>query len=538
MEPTGDFPIKFHLRGRFRVETASGRELTPLATKSQAILALIATEPKLTRTRSWIQDKLWSRSDATHGAGSLRTELVQIRRALGPAGSALHSNRLALSLDHNVVEIIETGSAELLEGLDVKDPEFDNWLSCLRAADPAAEPIAPSAEMVPVNVLGRAPRPHKEIVIIPHNTGEELLGRIETRFAEIICKNLSEMFVFATRIGEQDDASEGTIRLSVEAIENDTDELGLRVAVDRKGTSFPPWAEMAFGSWPDKNLNFRSDHLGLCYRSIDTLGHLLVRSTHATHHSAVTSDEMLSQALTKMFSMSPEEFDAADRLLHDAYELEGRGLYLAWRAQLAVIRAVETPDADLQESLDVCQELCAKAMSDEPTNSHVLAAVANARLMIENDVAAAGELSRLAVVSNSANPFAWSSWTDALLFTGEFEKAHAAARTGQLLAQGGRFRFWADFGVALTATGIGNLETAIRNAELTRALSPRFRPPLRYLIGLNASAGNMEAARKHLGRLRKLEPDFSVDRMINDETYPVSFLRRGGFMDPDRLRDL
>ena len=47
-----------------------------------------------------------------------------------------------------------------------------------------------------------------------------------------------------------------------------------------------------------------------------------------------------------------------------------------------------------------------------------------------------------------------------------------------------------------------------------------------------------EAALRVADRLRRLEPDFSFDRMANDAEYPISPLRWSGLLDSDKLMAL
>jgi hypothetical protein len=46
--------------GPLRLSDAEGADLTPRGRKAQGVLALLGTAPGLRRSRSWLQDKLWS----------------------------------------------------------------------------------------------------------------------------------------------------------------------------------------------------------------------------------------------------------------------------------------------------------------------------------------------------------------------------------------------------------------------------------------------------------------------------------------------
>ena len=106
------------------------------------------------------------------------------------------------------------------------------------------------------------------------------------------------------------------------------------------------------------------------------------------------------------------------------------------------------------------------------------------------------------------------------------------------MSSGSPFGHWWDFGRCLTAALTGRREEALRLAEAAHALSPEFRPPLRYLTALYAASDRPEDAIRAAERLKRLEPDFSFERMAQDGNYPISPLRWSGLLDADRLKAL
>ena len=120
-----------------------GVEVTPKGRKAQGLLALIGVAPELRRHRSWLQDKLWSDRPPEQGAASLRQELAGIRRALGEASAclstdggwvALDPGRVRVRLDPDPDDWELTGAPpEFVAGLDIADPEFEDWIRDQRA---------------------------------------------------------------------------------------------------------------------------------------------------------------------------------------------------------------------------------------------------------------------------------------------------------------------------------------------------------------------------------------------------------------------
>jgi DNA-binding SARP family transcriptional activator len=89
----------------------------------------------LRRSRAWLQDKLWSDRPQEHGAASLRQCLTEIRSILRehPACFKTEAGWIGFDPDRVVVNSAPPdrdagGDVEFLEGLDIRDPEFEHWL--------------------------------------------------------------------------------------------------------------------------------------------------------------------------------------------------------------------------------------------------------------------------------------------------------------------------------------------------------------------------------------------------------------------------
>jgi len=142
----------FFLLGPFSVSDYDGLPLTPKAQKTCAMLAMLALSPRATRTRVWLRDKLWSDRGEEQGAASLRQALLDARRSLGELGDQViiaDKKSVSLRLDKITIDTelllaeAETSNQDLerlrvslnedlLEGMDIRDPEFEDWLALER----------------------------------------------------------------------------------------------------------------------------------------------------------------------------------------------------------------------------------------------------------------------------------------------------------------------------------------------------------------------------------------------------------------------
>ena len=133
--------ITITVLGPFLVRDGDGVTLPIKGAKNQALLAMLALSPDMSRPRRWLEDKLWSTFGPEQASANLRQALSKLRNALGPAAEVIRADRSSVALDTRAItvdlheEVVpEDDRVELLQGIDVRDPEFEDWLRQERAA--------------------------------------------------------------------------------------------------------------------------------------------------------------------------------------------------------------------------------------------------------------------------------------------------------------------------------------------------------------------------------------------------------------------
>src|SRR5262245_37870973 len=140
--------LQLVLLGGFQARTA-GREIDIPGRKERALLALLAIPPGEPRTRDKLAGLLWSDRGDSQARDSLKQAVFKLRKSLdGVQPSPLLADRESVRLERaavavDVVEfekLIGDGTMEslsraealyrgdLLDGLDLRDPAFDEWL--------------------------------------------------------------------------------------------------------------------------------------------------------------------------------------------------------------------------------------------------------------------------------------------------------------------------------------------------------------------------------------------------------------------------
>lgn len=126
------------LVGLFQVLDAAGRDHTPRGAKARALLAMLCRTPDHCRPRRWLESRLWSDRGQEQASGSLRQALSELRKTLGALAEHLQSDRDCVRLtgfatdldrDPEAARLALTSGREFLEGIDIIDPAFCDWLA-------------------------------------------------------------------------------------------------------------------------------------------------------------------------------------------------------------------------------------------------------------------------------------------------------------------------------------------------------------------------------------------------------------------------
>lgn len=537
-----DSQITITLQGRFYIEGPDRNNLTPKSAKAQGLLALVASAPRMERSRRWLQDKLWSDRGAEQGAASLRQTLSEIRKAFGNHRLHFETDRTSVRLINAAIHADPQHQAdEFLEGIDLRDPEFEDWLTAQRAQRTPVQ-IPNNTSQASTETPAAAPPPSRlRIELSASGSNNDTHVWFERLFMDRIAKTIQEVFssdvVMMDTSPHFSDTRQTTLRVCAEYLAISEDTLGLRVYLQEARTGRRLWSEFCN---VDKNNLVPANNPDLLQVSnflIDAISEWILGASHATNLPD-DPNQLCRLAIRKMLTMRADQFDQADDCLARAYDLEPRGIYLAWRAQLRTIQCAERHAGDRISMFESARSFTAQALEKDPYNSMVLATAANSRLFIDHDVAGSKILASQGVKLNSANPMVWWSLSACNLYTGDVDRCYSMADLGRRIAAFSPHGFWWDLQKAAAAFVGGRLEEARDLFEMSHSKCPDFRPPLRYLTVLYAHFDDYENAVKALNKLNTLEPDFSVDRLLKDREYPASLIWRETGTNLDNLTQL
>lgn len=515
--------------GPFRVESSEGVNLTPKGAKNQALLALLALGPNMSRPRRWLADKLWSNFGAEQASANLRQALSKLRSALGPHKDILITDRHTVSLNEAMVDVDliqqvvpEDERAELLQGLDARDPEFSNWLRIER--------------LELQKLLGRSQ--------IEKGLGVQLVCHVEGGHASLQNSLLGE--VISNRVGETISESVSSWRKDSKRIDgvsnSDNEDFLISTQVIESGDGFSVFLKVMHSETArivyskalrfDEMENLVSADSPLNKVAFEAADHVLGRIPRVLDagRPEARATALLRLAQYRMFSLEEAGLREAQALALQAFQIDENGMYLAWAGLSKALLASELGlplGSDLSEA---ALDLCRRALELSSDNALVRAVCARIRVHlfgVGGDVL--GEL-QSAVESNFSSGFAWEALAHAQLLAGDVKGALVSARRGSSVAAASPFKQWWDLNSSVVAAANQNFDEAALLIESARQAAPRSRIVLRHELAVRAAKGDLAGARDCVTRLEALDPRFSVTQMIGDASYPVAILRAAGLV--------
>jgi hypothetical protein len=523
--------VRVMLRGPFAIVDRDGTDRTPVAQKERALIALLAVAPERKRARLWLADKLWSDRDAEQAATSLRRALSNLRATFGTESEILHTDRNSVWLGSHVVADLRPdlmAQSEILEDLNVRDPEFENWLRDLRQMHDRE----PEASAIECPVPRRARSGATEIVICrtapPQGSEESFLASLLSDGLSSRFNALGDATVRVLDRGDdtadEDDDRAAVIRIEVESVTAGGDWLVHLRAVANRNRQF---------LWSGR-LRVPLD-LGRIFGGAEVAGFVSRATTGIVGsydiHCAGERDPFLSvqRSARRLFTGRPSEIRLAQDELAELPLGDRSGIVLAWRSFGRLTEALElgVVDADL---VGEAKQLAEEAVARSAENPLVLSLAAQVQMKLGADHELGAYLARRSCDKNDQDPYALHALSQARFFAGHHARSHDLAKRAREAAEGlPNAHVW-DMRLALSKLGFGDIDGALQLCSAAHVKSGSYRPALRYLVALNLIRGEMTSATRHARALAQMESGFKPGDLLRPG-YPLETLRLAGLVE-------
>ncbi|WP_419408701.1 transcriptional regulator [Primorskyibacter sp. 2E107] len=486
----------------------------------------------MSRPRRWLEDKLWSTFGPEQASANLRQALSKLRTALGPCGALLQADRTTVSLERSKVSVDMLDEMlavderiELLQGLDVRDPEFEEWLRMERAE-------------LETRISRARPVPATGILIncqsVSDGTVQEaIMGEV---LANQVGENISEQIRAWRQSQNTPELAEhmpaADVSVTSQLLRDDTGHSIFIKAVHQSSGRIL-YSKLQHVDRLNDILETHEDIGKTVFEAADQIIGKLPQVLDGGRPEA-RATALSRLGLYRMFSFERSALREAYGLMTQAYDHDQNGIYLAWTALIRTIQIVELAEGDPEALREEAVDLHYRAMELGADNALVQALAGKIRGTALRDGAGFFELAKRAVERNPANAIAWNSLAEAHLFAGNHEAALSASKRASYIASTSPFKHWWDTGRCLIAIACNKPDEAIEAGEAATRSAPLSRPAHRQLLALYAMKGQLEKAQAVADKLTKIEPGFSLDRIVNDGTYPVTTLRNNGMLEPIR----
>jgi DNA-binding SARP family transcriptional activator len=526
------------LVGVFEVRDDNGKDCTPRGAKARALLAMLCQTPDHKRARRWLEARLWSDRASEQASGSLRQALTEIRKSLGDEASRLATDRDTVRLTEVLTDLeqdrdgcaraLQSGR-EFLEGIDITDRAFEDWLRDERARVErqlgihrpalARAPMAPTAQLPFVIRMGDLP---PGLGAVAGRALADAIGRLLAEFAHI------DLYGAGGTPVPPDLPREGIV-LHVEGAELQG-RVHVLVSMTSAANGQIIWNQRASVPLDEADFIDTGDLPPLVFQAVDAaMAHF--PQLPECQVGPRRANALIADALTEMFSYDGDRLRKADRLLAEAGEIASSARIYAWRVLVRHIMYVERTEPDYPRLTSEIDAFSRKALELSKANPLVLSLVGLARVIIDENPDAGAVLARDALALSPYNPHAHLARAVALGRVGDHVGALEAARRGAEIAAHTAHTHWWEALSGLVALRTGNYSAAITHYEAAHYRAPGFKAAMRHLLFLYLAVGAREKAVRIYRGLMRAEPDFTLDRILNEPHYPAVTLRKSGLLE-------
>ncbi len=515
--------LQINLFGACIVQSAGQQPAFEISgSKHRAMFALLATAPFGRRTRTYLQNLLWGTSCYDGGQQSLRQALSTVKGVMGADfDRILKVNNTEITLDLSTVHFIgRPGGGEFLEGLDIKDDEFNDWLRGIRqspeqlfslfsaSTQPPPPSILPTIAILPFRTVGGTP----EHGVLGDWLAEEICRSLSRSnllavISHLSARELSTSKIELARVREAlkvDYCVAGSLRVSGEQVTLDADCLDAQ-----SGRIL--WTRQFTGR-VGEFIEARSVPVAEVVRTIgqtiasDAVSHAQGRSLSslADHQLLIAGVGLMHQLKLASFARSRELIEEAIRRAPRAAEAH------AWLGEWYVTSVFNGWSTNRMKDIGLALDCTARALDIDPENSFALTTdgVANNNLLMRMDKAQ--QRFDAALERNPNEAMAWLS--SGVLSAYRDDGADAIMRVEKALHLSplDPFGYLYDSLASTAYLAAEDFERTLFFADRSLGKNDRHLSSLRARICALHNLGRKTEAKESAAVLMRLKPDFTV----------------------------
>lgn len=496
-----------------------GRTLTPPSQKSRALMAMVATSEGMARSRAWLIDHLWSTKPLDLGQTSLRQTLREIRKALGAhAATVLRIDNFTVAFDPDAIVIDDAGrgTADFLEGIDIEDPEFEEWLTLERGRFPISVPasirIRPAPAVVPPFTFRIDPplvmTGDPEVAAV----ADDLIDRVVHTIMEEGLIRIHDRRIGSVLAGTSADGSHAANLALRCSVRREGGDVSVGLALFDLGSERLAWMRGFRAPVQALSRGQDTDSWATIHHLIEAIWLEKDAFQKRMRHGEDGGDRIRA-AVQDMFAVGVADLSRAEGDFRALIPAPEGGRALAWLAFLATFRIGQRYVRHETEVHAQIRDYCAKALEREPRNALVLALAGHVQSYVFGNFQRAVELFEQSLRVNYGRPLTWDLYSVLHGYIGQAEVGYRCAQYARFLGQNSPYSAYFDASCLITAGLAGRAREAIRHGEAALEGMAQFATIHRHLASNYALAGESGKAAEAVRKLRLLEPGFSIDRL-------------------------
>lgn len=545
MTPSGETSASYprlYLLGPFSLLDAGGRDLTPKSRKTCALLALLALSPRGTRTRVWLRDKLWSESDEEKASGSLRQTIRDLKRSLSGMDGAILSvdrNSLSLKLDslwvdlHSIREAAAlpaglSADADLLEGFDIADEEFEDWLAMERAVWAELRDGLQEREATPAIVQARPEPQSGQRPIYPHlivigllpsivHGSDQLARYIGDYVTESVACTLAEyqpvqIVNLADRFGaDADDAlaadPDYLIRTRALVVGSTVSVTFLIYEAGSRSLALSQSVQIPQQDLANDDFMLANQFVS---QNVDHLAKIILQP--GPRRSGIAHDQgtlIGYRILASMFDLDAGRIQQSQSMLERVQDREESSLFRSLGAYASSFSLGENIGGWDQGRLEQTQKFTRDVMQANPFNSISLACIGHTMGFVLNRHDIAAEIFSRAVKLNPMQAFVWDHLALHRLYNGDLPGARAASDRAVMLGRYSPISYTYETTACMISALQGDHHRAVEIGSRSLMKQPRFHAAMRYTLSALGHLGDGERALALRDQLLGIDPAFA-----------------------------
>jgi tetratricopeptide (TPR) repeat protein len=515
---------------------AHGENLTPPGQKARALIALVATAERAQRSRAWLCSRLWSDRSPAQAFASLRQTLTEIRKSLGPyAEHVFRTDSSVVALDMSAIWLDlrdggqgpEQSRGEFLEGIDVRDGEFEDWLSVERSRWETSRTAASGASPDTANSEFPQARP-MPLLTASVDLLDTVVASADMRAqhaGDILRSMLIQHLADHAHLTIRDRQAAWTdwmpprspLAVQIQVAGDGSPFLAtLRILnIYSSSVEFQAEAPMPYGHMAS---NANADLISKIHLLSEMLHRAMQRLAERMDWDGREAARLLTfVALDDMFSISPERLGRAEAALVQAGAAEASGQNLAWRAYLSTFKLGQKMPRFSEANVAESEALARRALELDGHNPLTLALCAHVFSFVLKDHDHATDLYVKSLRLNPNRALTWDLFSVLHSYVGQPETGLKCAKWAREIGAYSPYSYFYDTSCCMNAALAGHHDEAVAFGIKALNSRPNFSPALRYLV---ASAGHLRQPDKAAfwaERLLRLEPGFTAEQFLGGQ---------------------